>query len=94
MTDGLSVSFPVPCEVVAMVKHSALLSMTRLVLDMSSPAPNARLVHVEIVEGRPFGGRRPGGVPRGTELTAEALCTSMMREEASLLGVLLCGPKP
>ena len=39
-----------------MVKHSALLSMTRLVLDMSSPAPNARLVHVEIVEGRPFGG--------------------------------------
>ena len=34
--------------------ENALLSMTLLVLDVSSPA-NARLVHVEIDEGRPFG---------------------------------------
>ena len=79
---------------VSMVKHRVLLNMTRLVLDLSSPAPNARLVHVEIDEWRPFKGGVFSGVLTGTELTAEALCTSMMREEASLLGVLLRGPKP
>ena len=39
MTNELLVSFPVPRKVVSMVKHSLLLSMTRLVLDLSSPAP-------------------------------------------------------
>ena len=94
MTNGVLVSFLVPCKLVSMVKHRVLLSMTRLVLDLSSPTPNARLVHVEIDEGRPFQGCVFGGVLTGTELTAYALCTSMMKEEASLLGVLLRGPKP
>jgi hypothetical protein len=52
-TNGVLESFLVPCRSVSMVKHSALLSMTRPVLHLSSPAPNARLVHVEIIEGRP-----------------------------------------
>jgi hypothetical protein len=34
----------------------AITSTARPVLDPSSPAPDARLVRVEIVEGRPFKG--------------------------------------
>jgi hypothetical protein len=54
MTDGLSVSFLVPCKSVSIVKHRVLQSTARPVLHLSSPAPHARLVHVEIIEGRPF----------------------------------------
>ena len=39
-----------------MVKHNVLPSVKRLVIEFSSPTPNARLVHVEIVDGRPFMG--------------------------------------
>ena len=35
-----------------MVKHDVLLSAKRLVMTLSYPTPNARLVHVEIVDGR------------------------------------------
>ena len=58
MTYGLSVSFQVPgqCKVVIVVKHNVLHSVKLLVMDLSSPITNARLVHVKIVDGRPFKG--------------------------------------
>jgi hypothetical protein len=56
MTHRLSASFLVPCKLVAVVGHSALLSMPPPVLDLPCPAPNARLVHVETGEGRPWCG--------------------------------------
>ena len=42
MTNGLSVSFPVPCKVVIVVKHNVLPSVKRLVMELSSPTPNTR----------------------------------------------------
>ena len=54
MTNGLSVSLPVPCKVVIVVKHDVLPSVKRVVMESSSPAPNARLVQVEIVCVRPL----------------------------------------
>ena len=41
MTNGLSVGLPVPCKAVMVVKHSALPSVKRLVVALSSPTPNA-----------------------------------------------------
>jgi hypothetical protein len=54
MTNGVWVSFLVPCESVSMAEHRVLLSVTPPVPGLSSPAPNARLLHVQIVEGRPL----------------------------------------
>ena len=54
MTNGLSVSLQVPCKVVIVVKDNVLPSARRLVVELSPPTPNGRLVHVEIVDGRPF----------------------------------------
>ena len=56
MTNRLSVSFPVPCKVVIVVKHNVLPSVKRLVMDLSSPTSNACLVHVD---GRPL---KDGGI--------------------------------
>ena len=42
-----------PDRTVIMVKHR-ILCAKRLVTELSSPTRNARLVHVEIVDGRPF----------------------------------------
>jgi hypothetical protein len=51
MTNGALVL----CKSASMVEHSvlltSLLSVPRPVLGLSSPAPNARLVHVEIAQG-------------------------------------------
>jgi hypothetical protein len=49
-----------PSVRVSMVRHGVVLSVTRPALGLSSPAtpaPNARLVHVETIEGRPVKGR-------------------------------------
>ena len=43
-----------PDRTVIMVKHRVLLGAKRLVTELSSPTRNARLVHVVIVDGRPF----------------------------------------
>ena len=37
-------------------KHNVLQSVKRLAMESSSPTPTARLVRVEIVDGRPFKG--------------------------------------
>ena len=60
MTNRLSVSFPVPCKAVIVVKQKVLPSVKTAgdgtVLPNPNHGPNARLVHVEIVGRRPFKG--------------------------------------
>ena len=41
-------------QVVIMVKYNVLPSVQRLVMELSSPTLNARLVHIELVGERPF----------------------------------------
>ena len=80
MTNGVLESFLVPCKLVSMVKHRVLLSMTRLVLDLSSPTPNARLVHVEMVEGRPFKGAVETDPVRAAAMAAVAAAGSNLSD--------------
>ena len=43
-------------RLVIVVKHNVLPSVKRLLMELSFPTSNARLVHVGIVDGRPLKG--------------------------------------
>jgi hypothetical protein len=72
-----------------MVRQSALLSMPRPVLGLSSPAPNARLAHVEVDKG-----------DRSTARCTTVLCAALVtghrfqaaRAVAASLGKAAGGP--
>ena len=42
------------CKAVIMLEHNALPSVKRPVMELSSPTPNASIVRLEIVDGRPL----------------------------------------
>ena len=56
LPNPLSLPCPPPLPFPSLLRMRLLVRVKRLVTEPSCPAPSARLVHVEIVDGRPFEG--------------------------------------